>query len=114
MLVMAPLGAVMAAMKPSRPSVVAGVLSFYLVSTALLTVRRRDEQSRWIDAGAMLVALTAGIYSVAIGFEGINQGGGKIDGLPAAPAFFFGAVALMAGLGDLRKKAIRAANVKVP
>jgi hypothetical protein len=114
MLVMAPLGAVMAAMKPSRPSVVAGVLSFYLVSTALLTVRRRDEQSRWIDAGAMLVALTAGIYSVAIGFEGINQGGGKIDGLPAAPAFFFGAVALLAGLGDLRKKAIRAANVKVP
>jgi hypothetical protein len=40
MLVMSVSGAVMAALKPERISVIAGMLTFYLVTSALLTVQR--------------------------------------------------------------------------
>jgi len=41
----------MAALEPERLSVIAGMLTFYLVTTALLTIRRAEE-FRWIDVGA--------------------------------------------------------------
>jgi uncharacterized membrane protein len=78
-------GAVMAALKPQRLSVMACVLTLYLVITALLTVRRRVVGFHGIDLGAMLVALTVGIASVRFGFEALDSATGKIDGVPAAP-----------------------------
>src|SRR3954470_112296 len=56
MLTMSLSGAVMAALKTGSlsTSVVAGSLTFYFVATALLTVRRRADESHWIDAVAML------------------------------------------------------------
>lgn len=69
MLFMSSSGAVMAVLKPQRLSVIAGVLTFYLVITALLTVRRRVVGFHWIDLGAMLVALTVGTASVRLGFK---------------------------------------------
>lgn len=101
MLVMSASGAVMAVFKPEMVSVIAGVLTFYLVITALLTVRR-PAGSRWIDFGAMLVALTIGIASIYFGFEALNSPKGTKDGFPAPPYFIFGAVALLAGLLDIR------------
>jgi peptidoglycan/LPS O-acetylase OafA/YrhL len=92
----------MAALKPQRVSVVAGSLTFYLVTTALLTVRRRGAGQRWIDLGAMLVALAVGIASLRLGFEALDNASGRIEGLPAASAFVLGAVALLAALGDAR------------
>jgi hypothetical protein len=102
MLFMSSSGAVMAALKPQRISVVAGVLTFYLVITALLTVRRPAVGFHWIDVGAMLVALTVGISGVRFGVVALSSATGTIDGLPAAPGFLFGAVALLATLGDAR------------
>jgi len=105
MLFMSSSGAVMAALKPQRLSVIAGVLIFYLVITALLTVRRRVVGFHWIDLGALLVALTVGIASVRLGFKALDSATGKIDGLPAAPGFVLGAVALLAALLDVRMMA---------
>ncbi|MDX1522170.1 MAG: hypothetical protein R3264_11120 [Anaerolineae bacterium] len=104
MLVMAGSGAVMAATLPSqRFSVIAGVLTFYLVSTALLTVRPRAVGFRWVDLGAMLVALGVGIAGITLGLKGMNNATGTIDGqAPSAAGFIFGAVALLAALGDTR------------
>ncbi len=102
MLVMSAIGAVMAALKPERISVVAGALTFYLVTTALLTVRRPVQKFHWIDLGAMLVALTVGIAGFYFGFEGLNSATGTLDGLPPAPGFLFGVVALLAAVGDVR------------
>lgn len=101
MLVMSASGAVMGALKPQRLSVIAGVLTFYLVMTALLTVRRPVLRLHWIDAGAMLVALTVGIAGIQFGFEALNSATGTLDGQPAAPGFLFGGVALLATLGDI-------------
>jgi len=105
MLFMSSTGAVMAALKPQRLSLIAGVLTFYLVVTALLTVRRRVVGFHWIDLGAMLVALTAGIAGIRLGSEALASATGKIDGLPATPAFVLGAVALLAALLDVRMMA---------
>ncbi len=102
MLFMSASGAVMAALKPQRISVVAGVLTFYLVLTALLTVRPRAEGSRWLDAGAMLVGLAAGIAGFTFALRASSSAAGTLEGLPAAPGFMFGTVALLATLGDIR------------
>src|SRR6185436_19850680 len=50
-------GTVMAVVNRQPFNVVPGVLTFYLVLTGLLTVRRPAAGARWIDVGAMLVAV---------------------------------------------------------
>jgi hypothetical protein len=105
MLFMSGSGAVMAALKGQRINVVAGVLTFYLVTTALLTVRRPAVAPRWVDLGAMLVAVTGGMAAIRLGFEALGSPTGRIEGASAGPAFIFGAVALLATLGDLRMMA---------
>ncbi len=102
MLVMSVTGAVTAALKPAAISVIAGALTFYLVTTALLTVRRPAAGARWFDLGAMLVALTIGICSIYFGFEALESSTGTKHGYPAPPYFIFGAVALLAALLDVR------------
>ena len=48
MVVLSTSGAVMAALTPERISVIAGMLTFYLVITALLTVRRPPQEFDWM------------------------------------------------------------------
>lgn len=104
MLVMSALGADMAAFGsvPNRVSVVAGALTFYLVSTSLLTVRRTVEQTRVLLACFMLAALAIGVFGATVGIDGLNNTGGRVDGLPAQPLLMFSAVALLGALLDAR------------
>jgi peptidoglycan/LPS O-acetylase OafA/YrhL len=97
MLVMSLSGAVMAALKPERISIIAGMLTFYLVVTALLTVRRRAQGFDWIAAGIMLFGLIVGLLSIAFAVQGLNGN----DGL-APMGFIFGVVTLLAAVGDAR------------
>ena len=82
-------------------NVPAGVLTAYLVITALTTVRPLAEGSRWLDLGLMLVALAVGLTSLGFGFEALASGG-KRNGMPAFPFLMFGVVGVLAGAGDLR------------
>lgn len=102
MLIMSVTGAALAALKPEALSVIAGALTFYLVMTAVLTIRRPAAGARWIDLGAMLVALTVGIAGLYFGFEALKSTSGTKDGFPAPPYFIFGTVALLAALLDWR------------
>jgi len=83
-------GATIAALKSQTINVVAGLLTFYLVTTALLTVRDRP---RWLDVCATVFGLGLALFSLGSGFAGAPSAGGFI---------FFGAVALLAVYGDLR------------
>jgi uncharacterized membrane protein len=87
MLVLSISGAVIAALKHQTPNVVGGSLAFYMVTTALLTVRPRDQRSRWIDAGALLIGATVGVFAMKIGFDAVNTTTGKINGVPAGMMF---------------------------
>lgn len=98
MLVMSTSGAIMAALMPERISVIAGMLTFYLVVTALLTVRR-GLNFAWIDIAAMLFGLVVALLSITFAIQGLSTG--NADEL-APMGFIFGTVALLATAGDLR------------
>ena len=102
MFTMAVSGAGIAAVQASEGSMIAGLLTAYLVVTALATVRPPAAGSRRLDVGAMLVALVLGLTSLAFGFEALASGAGHRDEIPAAIFFKFGVVALLASGGDSR------------
>ncbi len=64
-------GAYLALMKHQMNNVFGGVLTFYMVATAWVTVRRKDKdgQTGIFDWGALLVALAVGIVIVTYGLE---------------------------------------------
>jgi uncharacterized membrane protein len=95
-------GVVIAAVKQGWASVIGGSLAFYLVTTALLTVRRRDQKFQVIDMAAMLLAIGIGVFSIKLGLDGLKSPGGKTTGVPAAMLFLFATVALLGALGDMR------------
>jgi uncharacterized membrane protein len=102
MVILSLTGAVMATFKHQTSNVIGGSLAFYMVTTALLTVRRRDRDFHWIDVGAFLVGATVGVLVMKLGFDAVNTPSGKINGAPAGMMFFLGSVALLAALGDIR------------
>jgi hypothetical protein len=116
MLVLSGSGALMAmTWRPNTGNVMAGVLTFYLVLTAVLTVRR---SAPWLDFGAMLVGLAGGLSGIALGFDAIARGGIR-QGIPAPVFFTFGAIGLLAITGDVRmirsgRPARRASTRKAP
>jgi uncharacterized membrane protein len=102
MLVMSSTGALMSVLNLNVGNVMAGVLTFYLVLTALLTARRPSLEVQAIDRVAMLAALTVGLTAVTFGIAAVRSATGKVNGLPPPVYFMFGTVALLATLGDLR------------
>ena len=103
MLTTAVFGIVIAAGRGVVPAVniPAGLLTSYLVITALTTVRPPAAGSRWLDPGLVLVALAVGLTSLTFGFEALASGGTR-NGMPAFPFFLFGVVGLLASVGDVR------------
>ena len=53
----------------------AGLLTSYLVMTALTTVRPPTAASRWLNVVAMLVAVTVGVTMLTFGLEALANGG---------------------------------------
>ena len=102
MLVMSSTGAVMSVLHLNVGNIIAGVLTFYLVLTALLTVRRPSLEFHWIDRVAMLAALAVALTAVTLGVAAVRSATGKMHGIPPPVYFMFGTVALLATLGDLR------------
>jgi hypothetical protein len=99
MLVLSSSGALMAmTWRPNTGNVMAGVLTFYLVLTAVLTVRR---SAPWLDVSAVLVGLAGSVSGIALGFDAIARGGIR-QGIPAPVFFIFGAIGLLAIAGDVR------------
>jgi uncharacterized membrane protein len=103
MLVMTSSAVVMAALlRPNRVNVVAGVLTFYLVCTALLTVRRSVDTARGMLIGFMLLAMAGSAYAFGLGIEGMNSTRGIVDKVPWQALFMFGTVGLLGALLDAR------------
>lgn len=103
MLAMTSSAVVMAAfLEPNPVNVIAGSLTFYLVCTGMLTVRRQVAQARRLVAGLMLLALAGGAYAFALGLEALGSVDGKVAGIPPQPLFMFAAVGLLGALLDAR------------
>lgn len=102
MLAMSATGAYGAIYVPEMLTVVVGVLTFYLVATAWITVRRKPGETGLFEYVAPLVALTAAAGGFYFGAEAAASETGLKDGFPAGAYFFFGSVALIAAIGDVR------------
>lgn len=108
MTVMAAMGAGMAAASAELGNVMAGVLTAYLVVTALTTVRPSSAASRRLETGGMLVALATAVAALTIGVRSLAAEG-------MSPNFIFvvfGVVALLSALGDARM--LRAGGLRGP
>lgn len=103
MLAMSLLGTTIAIGRDVAPAinVPAGLISSYLVITALMTVRPPVAGSRWLNPVLMLVALGVCVASFTFAFEAFANGG-KRNGMPAFPFIMFGLAGLLATVGDLR------------
>jgi uncharacterized membrane protein len=78
-------------------NVVAGLLTFYFVTTGLLTVRTHAQESPWFDRAAVLFVLTVSVLAFLAGVDMMRRGRPE-----AAPSFIFGIVGLLAATGDIR------------
>jgi uncharacterized membrane protein len=101
MVALAVTGGGMAALQGDELTACVGLLTAYLVTTALVTVRPPAAGARWLNLGAMLVSLAAGLSCVAFGLDALASPGGERE-FPPAPYFIFGSVALVGGVSDLR------------
>ena len=102
MVVLALSGAAIATLKHQPPNIIGGSLAFYMVVTAFLTVRPRDEWSRWVDIGVLVIGITVGAAAIKIGLEALHSPTGTMNGVPSFMMLLFGGVALLAALGDVR------------
>lgn len=102
MLFMSASGAAIAAFIPVRVSVVAGMLTFYLVLTSLLTVRRIATSNRPIEIAAMSLGFVTGALGILFGAMALQTANGALDRYPAAIYFVFGSVALIGATLDAR------------
>ena len=72
MLAMSSTGALMALVaKPNAVNVMAGSITFYLVSTALLAVKRTVAQARFVLGGCMVAAGALAAWAYTLGFAAV-------------------------------------------
>jgi len=104
MVVMALGGSFLAAIDPqgSPTNIVAGLVTFYLVSTAMLTVRTQWRPGR-IDVIMTVAAFLFGLLAFKVFMSGRPD---------ASPLFVFGVVAILGGIGDVRM--LRAGGIHGP
>ena len=102
-IVMSSTAVVLAALHQPHPgNIIAGWLTFYLVATGLLTVRRLGQYARHVDVVAMFAALALTLVCIGLGlFLDIDQ---QVPGgvPPRGYYFIIGAIAVVLALNDMR------------
>ena len=83
---------------------------YYLVTTAVLTVKLRVAEARAPVAGLMLVAAAAAVYATALGLEALANG--SVGKVPAPPIFMFAVVGGIAALLDAELRPMGSAGAK--
>jgi hypothetical protein len=102
MLILSSSGAYLAIAKHQPGNVLGGMLTFYLVATAWVTVRRKEAGTGIFDWGALLIVLPVAAAELTLGLEAAMSPTGLKYDYPPWPYFIFGAVALLATVGDIR------------
>lgn len=102
MLLMSASATYLAIVKHQSGNILGGIFTFYLVTTAWLTARRKDGKPGIFDWAALSVALPVGVVVLIYGLE---KAFGVIvphDGVPAGMTLFMASVILLAAAGDIR------------
>ena len=96
MVVMSLSGALVAAAKPDRGSIIAGLLTFYFVVTGLMTVKQVPGHKR-VQIVMMVAGFSLGLFAIWAGSWLAQRGRPE-----AAPMFLFSAMAIGGAIGDFR------------
>jgi len=102
MLIMAALGAYGSIVNPDMTNLLAGVVTFYLVATAWMTVRRKAGESGLFEIGACAVAFACSITALTFAWQVVNDGSRVSDGAPPFAYYMFASVSVLAAAGDFR------------
>jgi len=100
MLCMSASAACLALVKSQTINLFVGVLTFYMVATAWLTVRRREGETGLLEFGLMLLALADGAGAISFGLH-LANGATHADDGPGG-YYVFGSIALLAAALDMR------------
>jgi uncharacterized membrane protein len=103
MLTMSIVGATLAVLRDKAPAtnVPVGLLTAYLVITALTAVRPLADDSRRLDFALMLVPSGVCVALLTFAFEALASPTGKLFGMPPQPFFVFAVICLFAIVGDV-------------
>ena len=101
MLVMVGTGALLAALGANWATVLQALLTGYLVTTGMLTMRRRSAGSTRLQWIAMSIAVAIGVTHLTFGIIALNSATGRMFGYPPPLFFTFGPIALLAAIGDV-------------
>ena len=96
MVTMSLTGAFMAAFKPNMTNVAAGLITFYFVTTGMLTVRRSPLPG-WLNVVGCVYALGLALFLFQLA-----RGAAAAGRFDAAPLFIFGVMATLGSIGDVR------------
>src|SRR5882757_5906164 len=102
MLSMATAAVYLAFMKSQVTNILGGVLTFYMVTTAWLTARRKDGDKSIFDWVALLFALVVGGAQMTFALQAAYSPTGLKHGYPASMFLPMGCVVLLAAAGDIR------------
>ena len=103
MLLMGISGSILALRKSlTNANVLGGVMSCYLVITALTTVRPPSTWTRKLNWLALFVAIALSVVELTLGFKGLASASGEINGVPFFMLFFLGTITALAAVGDIR------------
>lgn len=102
MITMAIFGSIIAYQKPEMITLLAGLFTCYLVLSAFLTVRCTRVLSSWQGLVLAVFALLIGVAGVYYGYQASQSVDKMYHGFSAAPYFFFGGLALLATVLDLK------------
>ena len=96
-------GVYLAILKSQPGNILGGTLTFYLVATARMTARRRDDAEPGVfDWSALLIVSGVAACQITFGLEAAFSPTGLKYGYPPWPYFFMGSVAVLAVTGDVR------------
>ena len=102
MLVMAVMATCLAVLIQQRGNVAGGIVAFYLVATAWMTVRRKEGTTGPSDRIAFLLALAAGAMFLIWGMQASASPTGRLEGYPAPLYYIVGSFATFAAALDLK------------
>jgi hypothetical protein len=102
MLTMAVAAVYLAVVRHQPNNIGGGILTFYLITTAWLTARRRDGETSRLDWVALSIPVATGILGWLNGLDALLHLGGSKYGVPGGMHLFMGSVCLVAAGGDIR------------
>jgi hypothetical protein len=101
MLIMSGIGASVAPFLSDRPSTIAGIMTFYLVATAWMTVRRKEGTVGRFERTALAVPLAVAIAGLIFAVMAARSPTGMVDGDPPQSSYVFLIVGSIAAGADL-------------